>query len=85
MGLILKIPSEIAGAFPLPADQAEAELRKELALALYARGTLTLHQVCSWLGLTRWEGEELLAQRQIPRPYTGEELADDLRNAYHSK
>jgi predicted HTH domain antitoxin len=85
MTVTLEIPSDIAGSLPLPPDQIEAELKKELALALYARGALTSHQVCAWLGLTRWEGEELLAQRQVPRPYTTAELADELRHAGHGQ
>ena len=85
MRLTIEIPSDIAGALPVPPDRAEAELRKELALALFARGALTSHQVCSWLGLTRWEGEDLLAQRRIPRPYTADELVGDLRHARHGQ
>lgn len=85
MALTIEIPSDIAGALPVPPDQAEAEVRKELALALHARGTLSSHQVCSWLGLTRWEGEELLAQRRVPRPYTTDELTDELRHARHGQ
>jgi len=84
MILNLAIPSDIVDALPLPRAHAEAELRKELALASFARGALTSNQVCGWLGLTRWEGEELLAQRRIPRPYTADELTAELRHAGHS-
>ena len=85
MTLTIEIPSEVAGSLSVPPEQAEAELRKELALALYARGVLTSHQLCSWLGLTRWEGEELLAQQRTPRPYTADELTDELRHARHGQ
>jgi predicted HTH domain antitoxin len=85
MVLTIEIPSEIADALSVPPDQAEAEVRKELALALFARGALTSHQVCSWLGLTRWQGEELIAQRRVPRPYVADELTDELRHARHGQ
>ena len=85
MPITLEIPREIVDALPVPPDRAEAEVRKELALALYARGALTSRQLCSWLVLTRWEGEELLAQRRVPRPYTADELADEMRHACHGQ
>lgn len=76
--ITLEIPREIVDALPVPPDRAEAEVRKELALALYARGALPTRQLCSWLVLTRGEGEELLAQRRVPRPYMADELADEM-------
>jgi predicted HTH domain antitoxin len=81
VSITIEIPREIAEALPGPPDHTAAEVRKELALALYARGALTTAQVCSWLGLTRWEGEELLAQRRVPRSYLADELTDEIRNA----
>ena len=83
MSITIEIPHEIAEALPGPPDRAEAEVRKELALALYARGALTSRQMCSWLGLTRWEGEDLLAERRIPRSYTADELTAEVRHARH--
>ncbi len=85
MSITIEIPREIADALPGPADRAEAEVRKELALSLYARGALTSHQFCSWLSLTRWEGEDLLAQRRTPRPYTADELTAEMRHARHGQ
>lgn len=85
VSITIEIPREIAEALPGPPALAELEVRKELALALFARGTLTSAQVCSWLGLTRWEGEELLAKRGVPRPYTTDELAAEMRNARHGQ
>lgn len=85
MALVIEIPSEIMGALSVPPDQVEAEVRKELALALYARGAVTSRQLCSWLGLTRWEGEELLAQRRVPRPYTADELTGEICHARHGQ
>lgn len=38
--LTLDIPPDVADALRYPPDEAERELRKELALALYARRAL---------------------------------------------
>jgi len=38
--LIVEIPEEVQAALRLPPDEAEQELRKELAVALYRRGVL---------------------------------------------
>jgi predicted HTH domain antitoxin len=81
MGPILKIPGDVMEALRLPPDEAEAELRKELALALYQRGVLSSGKACALAGMTRWEFEELLGQRQIRRHYTEKNLEEDIRYA----
>ena len=40
----LEIPEEIVNALRVPPDDIEAELYKELALALYQRGMLSLEK-----------------------------------------
>jgi predicted HTH domain antitoxin len=72
-------------ALPVPRDQAEAEVRKELALVLYARGTLTSQQLCSCLGLTRWEVEDLLAHRRVVRPYLTDAVAEEMGHARYGQ
>jgi predicted HTH domain antitoxin len=59
----------------------DAELRKELALALYQRGVLSSGKACRLSEMTRWEFEELLGQRRIPRHYTEENLEEDIEYA----
>ncbi|GIX47766.1 MAG: hypothetical protein KatS3mg131_1977 [Candidatus Tectimicrobiota bacterium] len=71
----LEIPEEVARALKLPLEEIEQELRKELALALYGRGVLSLGKARELAGLTRWQFHELLGQRRIARHYTEEELA----------
>jgi predicted HTH domain antitoxin len=78
MQRILKIPSDVMEALRLPPDEVEAELRKELALALYQRGVLSSGKACALAGITRWEFEELLGQRQIRRHYTEKNLEEDI-------
>lgn len=79
--LILKIPGDVVDALRLPPDEVDAELRKELALALYQRGALSSGKACRLTGMTRWEFEELLGQRRIPRHYTEENLEEDIEYA----
>jgi predicted HTH domain antitoxin len=78
MALVIEIPDEAVQAMQLPAAEVEAELKKELALALYARGLLSLGKSVEWAGVTRQEFEELLARRRIERPYASAELERDL-------
>jgi predicted HTH domain antitoxin len=66
----------------LPPAEIEAELKKELALALYQRGVLSLGKARILAGMTRWQFEQTLSDRQIPRHYTETDLQDDLSYAY---
>lgn len=79
--LMLKIPGDVVDALRLPPDEVDAELRKELALALYQRGVLSSGKACRLSEMTRWEFEELLGQRRIPRHYTEENLEEDIEYA----
>ena len=42
MEVVLKIPDDVVDAVKLPPQEIEPEFRKELALALYQRGALSL-------------------------------------------
>jgi predicted HTH domain antitoxin len=81
MGHILEIPVDVMDALRLPPGEVEAELRKELALALYQRGVLSSGKACALAGMTRWEFEEVLGQRQIRRHYTEKNLEEDIEYA----
>jgi predicted HTH domain antitoxin len=78
MSMVLEIPDEAVEAMHLPPAEVEAELRKELAVALYARQLLSLGKSAEWAGVTRQEFESLLAQRRIERPYDSTEVERDL-------
>lgn len=78
MALILEIPDEVVQALRLPASEVQAELRKELAVALYARGALSLGKSVEMAGLTRQEFEAILGRRHIERPYDMAEIEHDL-------
>lgn len=79
--LNLEIPEDIVQSLKLPPREAELELRKELALALYQRGVLSLGKARELARMTRWEFQELLGQRKILRHYTEQDLEEDLRYA----
>lgn len=82
MKLTLEIPGEVLEAMKLPRGEVEKELRKELALALYQRGVLSLGKARALAQMTRWEFEELLGQRGILRHYTEADLEEDIRYAF---
>jgi predicted HTH domain antitoxin len=83
MGLQLHIPDSIAQAIRLPEERLARELLIELALALYAQGSLPLGKARELAGLGRYEFGRLLGQRGITRHYGPEELQDDLAYAHH--
>ena len=80
--LTLEIPGEILDTMRLPPDQIRQELLQELALALYRRGVLPSGKAQILARVTRWEFEELLKRRQIPRHYTEVDLESDLAYAH---
>ena len=83
--LTLDVPDEVLEAVKLPPAEVEKEFRKELALALYQRGVLSLGKARVLAQLTRWEFEELLGQRKILRHYTDADLEEDIRYAFGSQ
>lgn len=76
--LTLEIPEEVQAALRLPPAEIEQELRKELALALYQRGVLSLGIARKLALMTRREFEDLLAKRGVTRHYSEEDLQEDL-------
>ena len=79
--LVLEIPEDVQAALRFPPGEMEQELRRELALALYQRQALPFGKARELAQMTRWEFEELLGQRQIPRQYSEEDLEEDIRYA----
>jgi predicted HTH domain antitoxin len=79
--LSVDIPDDVAAALRLPSDTAEEEMRKELAVTLYARRLLPLGKARQLAGLSRRDFEELLGERKVPRDYTEENLKEDLEYA----
>ncbi len=70
----LKTPEDMVNALRITPDDVEAELYKELALALYQRGMLSSGKATALSGLTRLQFEELLGQSRVKRHYREEVL-----------
>jgi predicted HTH domain antitoxin len=78
---VMEFPREIVEAVKLPPGEVEKEFRKELALALYQRGALSLGKARALAQMSRWYFEELLGERRITRHYTCTDLEEDIRYA----
>jgi predicted HTH domain antitoxin len=83
--LTFDVPDSLLQEIHLPPAAAQAEVTKEVALALYTRGLLSLGKASEFSGLTRPEFESLLAQRRGERPYDVAELERDLAWAKGAK
>jgi len=77
----ITVPQDIVQALRLPPDAVAAELQRELAVALYQRGILSSGKAAALAEMTRWEWEELLGARKIPRHYADEDLDQDIAYA----
>ena len=78
MALHLEIPESITSCLRLPEPEMEQRLRAELGIALYTQGILPFGKASELAGIARHEFAGLLAQREIPRHYSEQELAQDL-------
>lgn len=78
MALIVEIPETITQAMRLPPQQHKRQILIELALSFYAQGILSLGKAGELAGLDKRTFIALLGERQIPRHYTEEDLAEDL-------
>jgi predicted HTH domain antitoxin len=78
MMLTLEISDQVIDGMRLPALDAQAEVKKEVALALYARGLLSLGKAVELADTTRGDFESVLAHRRMERPYDSTELERDL-------
>ncbi|MCC7556032.1 MAG: UPF0175 family protein [Methanoculleus marisnigri] len=80
----ITVPQDIVQALRLPPDTVAAELQRELAVALYQRGILSSGKAAALAEMSRWEWEELLGARKIPRHYAAEDLDRDIAYAARS-
>jgi len=83
--LTLDIPDDGADSLRLLPDEAEQEVRKELAVTPYARQLLPLGKARQLAGLSRRDFEALLGARQVPRHYSEEDLEEDFDYAFGSR
>ena len=73
--MLVTLPDDLLESTKL----TEAELKAELALALFQRERLTLGQAAELAGLPQLDFQRLLANRRIPIHYGIEEMQQDLR------
>ena len=78
MAFHLDIPESIASSIRLPVPEVEPRLRTELAVALYAQGILSFGKAAELANASRYAFAELIGERDIPRHYTTDDLAQDL-------
>jgi predicted HTH domain antitoxin len=77
--LLIEIPEDIIPHLRLPPRNLKQELKKELAVHLYAEGLLPQASACHLAEMNRIAFERLLGERQIPVRYTSEDLDRDLQ------
>ena len=79
MSIDIELSDEFVRAVRIPEAELAAEARKELAMAFYARGTLSLGKAVELSGLRRPEFETTLGKRRIERPWSAAEVDADLK------
>lgn len=77
----LIIPDEIVQATKM----SDAELKQEIAIALFEKRKLTLGQCSQLTGMSQLQFQHLLASRQIPVHYDVAEFEKDLRTLQELK
>ena len=81
MSVTLEIPDDFAQRLQTEPKRAEAQLRLELAVALYRQGQLPPGRAAEFAGMSGRAFEDLLRQRQVPMPYSLADLEHDLAYA----
>jgi len=80
-GVTLKIPEDIILSLKIPKDKIQEEFLKELSIILYERHILSLGKARDLARMSKWEFQEELGKRKIPRHYTEKELKEDMKFA----
>lgn len=78
MAVMLEIPEEALVGLDLPPHELTRELRRDLAVVLYARGALPIGKAMELADLPRHEFELALKVRQVRRPFDESDLAGEM-------
>lgn len=78
MTLTLDISDAIFSELEIGREELQLEAKKELALAFYVRGFVSLGKAAELAGTTRMMFEGWLSERKIERPHALDDLAHDL-------
>ena len=82
--ITISLSEDIVRAVRLPPDEIEEELRKELAVSLYARQALSFGKSRKLAKMTIWQFQRLLAKRKVAPHYDDMELGEDIAYAANS-
>jgi predicted HTH domain antitoxin len=77
--LLIEIPEDIVAHIRLPLRNLKQELKKELAVHLYADGLLPEASACRLAAMTRLAFAQLLGERQIPVRCAPQDLDQDFQ------
>jgi len=78
MGMTLEIPEGVVHAMRLPRKGTKEELKKLLAVALYAKGILGIGKARELAGVSKLEFYGLLKKDGVPLNYGEEDLKKDI-------
>jgi predicted HTH domain antitoxin len=81
MSLTLELSDDIGDRLLNDPQHAESDVRRELAIALYREGKLSPGRAAQLAGMGRWDFEKLLVDRQVPMPWTAEDVESEILNA----
>ena len=73
--LSLEVPQDVLES----ARMSAADLKTELALALYAQQRLSIGKARELAGISLWEFRQLLASQRIAPQYDEGDLAEDIK------
>ena len=71
--MTIEIPDTLLGNY------TEAEVKLQIALALFQQEFFTLAQASRFAGMNRWDFQRELGRRKIPVHYGVEELEQDMK------
>ena len=78
MSVTLEIADDLLARLQTDRARAEAELFLEFAIGLYREGKLSPRSAAALAGIPPAEFEAVLIRRQIPMPYSTNDLEHDL-------
>lgn len=78
MDVTISIPDDLGELLAGTVEQLEMRVQSDLAVQYYQQGLVSIGRAAEMSGLRRWEFEQVLAERQIPRNYSIEDLQADL-------
>ena len=81
MSITLDIPNNIHEALHVSPAEAQARLKLELAVSLYAQRALSLGKAAELADMGLLDFNDVLSQRRIPMHYGEKELAEDIAYA----